>query len=43
QLVGASRETVNKALAEFVHRGWVRLENRAVVVLDLQRLRQRSR
>ena len=43
QLVGASRETVNKALAEFVHRGWIRLENRAVVVLDLQRLRQRSR
>jgi CRP/FNR family transcriptional regulator, cyclic AMP receptor protein len=43
QLVGASRETVNKALAEFVQRGWIRLENRAVVVLDLQRLRQRSR
>ena len=43
QLVGASRETVNKALAEFVQRGWIRLENRAVVILDLQRLRQRSR
>ena len=43
QLVGASRETVNKALAEFVQRGWLRLENRAVVILDLQRLRQRSR
>ena len=43
QLVGASRETVNKALAEFVQRGWIRLENRAVVILDLQRLKQRSR
>src|SRR5699024_2552072 len=43
QLVGASRETVNKALAEFVQRDWLRLENRAVIVLDLQRLRQRAR
>ena len=43
QLVGASRETVNKALAEFVQRGWLRLEARAVVTLDAQRLRQRSR
>ena len=43
QLVGASRETVNKALAEFVQRGWIRLAARAVVILDLQRLKQRSR
>ncbi|GAA1347021.1 Crp/Fnr family transcriptional regulator [Falsarthrobacter nasiphocae] len=43
QLVGASRETVNKALAEFVQRGWLRLEARAVVILDLNRLRGRSR
>ncbi|MCU1634658.1 MAG: Crp/Fnr family transcriptional regulator [Micrococcaceae bacterium] len=43
QLVGASRETVNKALSEFVQRGWARLEPRAVVILDIQRLRQRSR
>ncbi|WP_217565421.1 helix-turn-helix domain-containing protein, partial [Micrococcus sp. GbtcB5] len=43
QLVGASHETVNKALAEYVQRGWIRLENRAVVILDLQRLRQRTR
>ena len=28
QLVGASRETVNKALADFAHRGWVRLEGK---------------
>lgn len=38
QLVGASRETVNKALADFAGRGWVRLEPRSVVVLDIDRL-----
>ena len=43
QLVGASRETVNKALADFASRGWVRLEPRAVVVLDLERLLKRGR
>jgi CRP/FNR family cyclic AMP-dependent transcriptional regulator len=43
QLVGASRETVNKALADFVHRGWIRLEQRAVVILDVDRLTNRAR
>jgi CRP-like cAMP-binding protein len=43
QLVGASRETVNKALADFVGRGWLRLEARAVVLLDVERLRRRAR
>jgi len=43
QLVGASRETVNKALADFAGRGWVRLEPRAVVVLDYERLSKRGR
>ena len=43
QLVGASRETVNKALADFAGRGWLRLEARAVVLLDSERLRHRSR
>ena len=43
QLVGASRETVNKALADFAGRGWVRLEPRAFVVLDLERLLKRGR
>ena len=42
QLVGASRETVNKALADFAGRGWVRLEPRAVVVLDIERLSKRG-
>lgn len=43
QLVGASRETVNKALADFVGRGWLRLEQRSVVLLDVERLRRRAR
>lgn len=43
QLVGASRETVNKALADFAGRGWLKLEARAVLVLDVERLRRRAR
>jgi CRP/FNR family cyclic AMP-dependent transcriptional regulator len=43
QLVGASRETVNKALADFASRGWLRLEPRSVVILDPDRLRRRAR
>jgi CRP/FNR family transcriptional regulator, cyclic AMP receptor protein len=43
QLVGASRETVNKALADFASRGWIRLEARAVVLLDVDRLTRRAR
>ncbi len=42
QLVGASRETVNKSLADFVSRGWIRLEGRAVTLLDVDRLRRRA-
>jgi len=43
QLVGASRETVNKALADFAARGWVKLEPRAVLVTDVERLTKRGR
>ncbi|MBK6872932.1 MAG: Crp/Fnr family transcriptional regulator [Kineosporiaceae bacterium] len=43
QLVGASRETVNKALADFAARGWLRLDQRAVLLLDIDRLRRRAR
>ncbi|HEX7186683.1 MAG TPA: Crp/Fnr family transcriptional regulator [Actinomycetes bacterium] len=42
QLVGASRETVNKALADFAGRGFLRLEGRAVVILDIERLTRRA-
>ena len=43
QLVGASRETVNKSLAEFVNRNWIRLEGRAVTLIDIDRLARRAR
>ena len=43
QLVGASRETVNKALAEFAHRGWIRLEGKSVLISDTERLARRAR
>lgn len=43
QLVGASRETVNKALADFAARGWLRLEGKSVVILDRERLLRRAR
>jgi CRP/FNR family transcriptional regulator, cyclic AMP receptor protein len=40
QLVGATRETVNKALADFVHRGWITLEGKAMLIFDSERLRR---
>jgi len=43
QLVGASRETVNKALADFASRGWIKLEPRAVIVIDYERIVKRTR
>ncbi|USR79320.1 Crp/Fnr family transcriptional regulator [Arcanobacterium pinnipediorum] len=41
-LVGASRETVNKSLADFTSRGWIRLEGRAVLLIQVQRLQRRA-
>lgn len=43
QLVGASRETVNKALAEFGQRGWIKLESRQVLITDVERMGKRAR
>lgn len=43
QLVGSCRETVNKALGDFADRGWLQVEARAVVILDLERLARRAR
>ena len=43
QLVGASRETVNKALADFAARGWIRLESRSVILIDPERRDRRSK
>ncbi len=41
-LVGASRETVNKSLADFTSRGWIRLEGRAVLLIQVARLQRRA-
>ena len=43
QLAGASRETVNKALADFAARGWITVVSRGVDLLDVDRLDRRSR
>jgi CRP/FNR family cyclic AMP-dependent transcriptional regulator len=43
QLVGASRETVNKALADFAGRNWLKLDGRAVLITDLERLSKRGK
>jgi CRP/FNR family transcriptional regulator, cyclic AMP receptor protein len=43
QLVGASRETVNKALADFAARGWLQLAAKSVLLTDIDRLRKRAR
>lgn len=43
QLVGASRETVNKALADFAARGWIDVHIGSVEVYEPERLRARSR
>jgi CRP/FNR family transcriptional regulator, cyclic AMP receptor protein len=42
QLVGASRETVNKALADFATRGWLQLSAKSVLILDRERLAKRA-
>jgi CRP/FNR family transcriptional regulator, cyclic AMP receptor protein len=43
QLVGASRETVNKSLSDFANRSWIRVDGKSVVLLDRERLERRSR
>ena len=43
QLVGASRETVNKALADFTGRGWIEVDQRQVLLMDMERLARRAR
>lgn len=42
QFVGASRESVNKVLAEYAGRGWLRLEHKCVVILDNAPLARRA-
>jgi CRP/FNR family transcriptional regulator, cyclic AMP receptor protein len=42
-LIGASRETVNKALANFTNRGWLRVDGRSVLIFQPERLARRAR
>lgn len=42
QLVGSSRETVNKALADFAQSGWIQVGVKYVVITNVGRLRHRS-
>jgi CRP/FNR family transcriptional regulator, cyclic AMP receptor protein len=43
QLVGSSRETVNKALADFTERGWIRAEGKSTLIVDAERLAHRAK
>lgn len=43
QLVGTSREMVNKTLADFAHRGWLRLDGKSVLIMNPERLARRVR
>jgi len=43
QMVGASRESVNKALSGFLDRGWVSMEDRTYTVLQPEALKNRLR
>lgn len=42
QLVGSSRETVNKALSDFTQRGWIQLESKRVIITDSAKLAHRA-
>jgi|SRR6187200_3737461 len=42
QLVGATRETVNKALSDFSSRGWTRVDGKSVLISDSERLARRA-
>ena len=41
-VIGASRETVSRAMREFVEAGWITTERRRIRITDRSALRQRS-
>jgi CRP-like cAMP-binding protein len=43
QMIGASRETVSRAMREFQDNGWISVERRRITLRDLDALKQRSR
>ncbi|MDH6198632.1 CRP/FNR family cyclic AMP-dependent transcriptional regulator [Mycobacterium frederiksbergense] len=42
QLVGSSRETVNKALSDFAQRGWIRVQGKSILIDNSERLARRA-
>jgi CRP/FNR family cyclic AMP-dependent transcriptional regulator len=42
QLVGASRETVNKILIDFNRRGWIHADGKSLLIIDSERLARRT-
>ncbi|RDI16385.1 Crp/Fnr family transcriptional regulator [Lentzea flaviverrucosa] len=43
QYIGASRETVNKVLSHFAHRGWLQVNYKSALILDPARLARIAR
>lgn len=43
QLVGSSRQSVGRALADFAQRGWIRLAYKSVLIMDSERLARLAR
>ncbi len=43
QMIGSSRETVNKTLASFAHRGWIEIDGKSVLIREPKRLAERFR
>jgi CRP-like cAMP-binding protein len=42
QLVGATRESVNKALCDFVHRGWITTDGKVALIHHPELLARRA-
>ena len=42
QLIGASRETVNKVIAGFAQRGWIRLDGKTFLIVESESLLRRA-
>ena len=43
QMIGSSRETVNKSLALFADRGWIQIDGKSVLIREPERLARRFR
>jgi CRP/FNR family cyclic AMP-dependent transcriptional regulator len=43
QMIGSSRETVNKTSASFANRGWIQIDRKSMLIREPERLAQRFR